>query len=67
MTTPTRHPNHPQAVPQQITCSVCHREIPSSAAFTPEGADYVGHFCGIECYERFASQQIRHTNTKPVK
>lgn len=23
------------------------------AAFTPEGAEYVEHFCGLDCYERF--------------
>ncbi|WP_458788567.1 DUF3330 domain-containing protein [Providencia hangzhouensis] len=24
-----------------------------NAAFTPEGAEYVEHFCGLDCYERF--------------
>lgn len=49
-------PSHPQE-PQQVECSVCHKEIPLSAALTAEGVDYVGHFCGIECYDRFTSQQ----------
>lgn len=32
---------------------MCLKEIPLSAAFTPEGGDYVGHFCGHACYEAF--------------
>ncbi len=35
------------------TCCVCCKEIPLDAAFTPEGAEYVEHFCGLDCYERF--------------
>ncbi len=27
------------------TCCVCCKEIPLDAAFTPEGAEYVEHFC----------------------
>ncbi|HBK9132040.1 TPA: DUF3330 domain-containing protein, partial [Escherichia coli] len=25
-------------------------------AFTPEGAEYVEHFCGLDCYERFQAR-----------
>ena len=31
------------------TCCECCKEIPLDAAFTPEGAEYVEHFCGLEC------------------
>jgi EAL domain-containing protein (putative c-di-GMP-specific phosphodiesterase class I)/DNA invertase Pin-like site-specific DNA recombinase len=31
------------------SCCVCCKEIPLDAAFTPEGAEYVEHFCGLEC------------------
>ncbi|HFE2800818.1 TPA: DUF3330 domain-containing protein, partial [Klebsiella quasipneumoniae subsp. similipneumoniae] len=24
--------------------------------FTPEGAEYVEHFCGLDCYERFQAR-----------
>lgn len=58
MVTPTR----PEAEPQRIPCSVCRKEIPLSAALTPQGSDYVGHFCGIECYEQFT---IQHRTGKP--
>jgi hypothetical protein len=34
----------------------CCKEIPLDAAFTPEGAEYVGHFCGLTCYERFEAR-----------
>jgi|TARA_R110001583_G_C5668157_1_gene410429 hypothetical protein len=36
-----------------IACCVCCKEIPLDAAFTPEGAEYVEHFCGLDCYQRF--------------
>jgi YHS domain-containing protein len=36
-----------------LECGVCLKEIPESAAFTPEGGEYVGHFCGNECYQAF--------------
>ncbi|MEW5837148.1 MAG: DUF3330 domain-containing protein [Pseudomonadota bacterium] len=36
-----------------VACCVCCKEIPLDAAFTPEGAEYVEHFCGLECYQRF--------------
>ena len=38
------------------TCCVCGKEIPLDAAFTPEGAEYVEHFCGLDCYERFQAR-----------
>ncbi|CAB1368962.1 DUF3330 domain-containing protein [Denitratisoma oestradiolicum] len=37
-------------------CCVCCKEIPLDAAFTPEGAEYVEHFCGLECYQRFQTR-----------
>ena len=42
-----------------IACDVCRKEIPLSAAFTPEGAEYVEHFCGIECYQSFAAEALK--------
>lgn len=36
-----------------VSCDVCRKEIPQSAVFTPEAADYVGAFCGLECYQKF--------------
>lgn len=39
-----------------VDCCVCCKEIPLDAAFTPEGAEYVEHFCGLECYQRFQAR-----------
>jgi hypothetical protein len=39
-----------------VSCSVCHHEIPLSAAVWREGSDYVAYFCGLECYERWRNQ-----------
>lgn len=63
MTTPTR----PETELQKIPCSACLKEIPLSAALTPQGADYVGYFCGIECYEQFAAQKKTGGQEKPQK
>lgn len=49
MTTPI----HPDIPPQKIACSVFLAEVPLNLARTPEGADYIGHYCGSDCYETF--------------
>lgn len=33
------------------SCEVCLKEIPVSAALNEEGADYIHHFCGLDCLE----------------
>ncbi len=38
-------------------CETCCKLIPESVAMTAEGADYVKHFCGTECYEKWLRQQ----------
>lgn len=45
------------------SCCVCCKEIPLDAAFTPEGAEYVEHFCGLECYQRFQARANTATET----
>lgn len=50
---------------EKVACSVCQKEIPLSAAFTPEGMDYVGEFCGIECYEQFVLQSKLNSGNVP--
>lgn len=42
--------------PNTFNCYVCCKEIPLDAAFTPEGVEYVEHFCGLDCYERFRAR-----------
>ncbi len=61
MTTPTR----PETPPELIPCSVCRKEIPLSSALTPNGAEYIAHFCGIECYQEFLEAQKKSDAAKP--
>ncbi len=39
-----------------IACDICRKELSPSAVFTPEGVEYVQHFCGIECYQQFLAE-----------
>lgn len=41
---------------KMIPCSECCKEVPLDAAFTPEGAEYVEYFCGLECYQYFLTR-----------
>ncbi len=47
----------PEMPTEQVPCSVCRKEIPLSTALTPQGAEYIGYFCGIECYQEFLAEQ----------
>lgn len=47
--------------PETVPCEVCMKEIPSSEAKTSEVDDYVMHFCGIDCYDKW---QKDHTENK---
>lgn len=38
------------AGPMLVSCQVCQHEIPLSEAVVPEAADYVAHFCSLDCY-----------------
>lgn len=42
---------------KHLSCNVCHNEIPLSAALTPEGVDYVHHFCSKDCFEKWRKHQ----------
>jgi EAL domain-containing protein (putative c-di-GMP-specific phosphodiesterase class I) len=51
-----------------VNCCVCCKEIPIDAAFTPEGAEYVEHFCGLDCYARFQARAkaVAEPDTAPA-
>ncbi|MFZ5594553.1 MAG: DUF3330 domain-containing protein [Pseudomonadota bacterium] len=36
-----------------LSCEVCLKEIPASAAKSCEAEDYVHYFCGAECFEKW--------------
>ncbi len=40
-----------------VSCEVCLKQVPVSEATVPEAADYVAHFCGLECYEQWTKQR----------
>lgn len=54
--------------PTTINCCVCCKEIPLDAVFIPEGAEYVAHFCGLDCYERFQARAkaVAERDTTPI-
>jgi len=52
--------------PTLISCLICSKEIPLDAAFTPEGAQYVEHFCGLECYELFRTRSNEKVASKVI-
>lgn len=39
-----------------VSCKICLKEIPKSEAKMNEAVDYVYHFCGLECFEKWQNQ-----------
>jgi len=44
-----------------VKCEVCLKEIPRSEAKGPEAEDYVIHFCGLDCYDRWNQSSDKST------
>lgn len=42
--------------PTLVSCKVCLKEVPITEAKIPEATDYVVHFCGLECYQKWKTQ-----------
>ena len=40
-----------------LDCDVCMKEIPATGGHNDEADEYVRHFCGLECYARWAEQE----------
>jgi len=38
---------------QLLACHICLKEVPASGAKSDETSDYVRHFCGLECYDKW--------------
>lgn len=60
-------PVNPSLTPEQVSCSICRKEIPLSSALTPQVEDYVVYFCGLECYEEFVAEQNSGKPKDPQK
>ena len=43
--------------PEHVSCDICMKEIPIDEANSFEAQDYVVHFCGLECYEKWRSKK----------
>ena len=39
-----------------VQCDVCLKEIPTTEAKNAEASDYVAHFCGLDCYEKWVEK-----------
>ncbi|MDH4275489.1 MAG: DUF3330 domain-containing protein [Gammaproteobacteria bacterium] len=42
-----------------VECEVCLTEIPESGAKNAEAKDYVRHFCGLECYQKWEQNKTQ--------
>ncbi|MCC6194463.1 MAG: DUF3330 domain-containing protein [Burkholderiales bacterium] len=38
-----------------VPCAQCRKEVPLSEAGVAEAVDYLVHFCGLECYAKWAA------------
>ena len=43
--------------PDRLSCKVCFNEIPLSEAVNEEATDYILHFCGLDCYAKWKTQE----------
>ena len=46
-----------QVLDELISCEICFSEVPVSEANNDEGADYVMHYFGLECYSKWKCQR----------
>ncbi|MHB1244824.1 MAG: DUF3330 domain-containing protein [Sulfuriferula sp.] len=53
------------AVCQITSCAVCMVEIPASVALNEEGADYIQHFCGLDCLETWKREKGPESPIEP--
>ena len=54
----------PKEPEKMVACDICLKEIPESVANCMEGADYIHHFCGLDCYQKW--QDTEKTAQKAV-
>ncbi len=49
---------------EKIACHICKTEIPKAAALHAEGAEYVHHFCNIDCLDYWKKQNKEEEKAK---
>ena len=42
---------------ERVVGEICLKEVPITEATVPEATDYVVHFCGLECYEKWKNKR----------
>lgn len=50
-----------------VRCDACFAEVPLSVAKSVEGLDYVRHFCGLNCLEKWLLQNGAKSQPTPDK
>lgn len=50
--------------PETVACEICMKEIPKSVAHSAEGAEYVYHFCGADCFTKWQAEHERGEREK---
>jgi hypothetical protein len=43
--------------PEHVACDICMKEVPPDEANNFEAEDYVAHFCGLECFNKWKEKQ----------
>ena len=43
--------------PERVSCEVCRKDVPKSESVVPEASDYLMHFCGLDCYEKWKQRE----------
>ena len=59
--------NDKTVAPEHVICKVCMKEMPLSEALVPEAIDYVAHFCGVQCYDKWRNQPAAPKTLPPQK
>lgn len=53
-------------MPEQVSCEICMKEVPTSEAMNAEGSEYVLYFCGLDCYQRWSHGNAAEPGAKPA-
>ena len=49
--------NHVTDKNEKVSCKICLKEIPISEIKNEEANEYIANFCGLECYDKWKSQE----------
>ncbi len=49
---------------EHVQCKVCLKEIPLSEAKSAEATEYVAHYCGLDCYEKWMEKAAEDQESK---